>query len=68
MMEAKQLKALDAHFSSGGSLTVAEALMQFGIFALSQRAGELRRHWGRPVVAETVKLESGKRIKRYRYG
>jgi hypothetical protein len=62
-----QLSMLDEHFSRGGSLTVGEALTQFGVYALSQRVGELKRELGKPVVDDWVALPSGKRVKRYRY-
>jgi hypothetical protein len=62
-----QLSMLDEHFSRGGSLTVAEALTQYGIFALSQRCTDMRRE-GKPVISDWVDLPNGKRVKRYRYG
>ena len=61
-----QLEVLDRHFAQGGTLTVAEALHLFGVYALSQRCGELRK-MQRPLVADTVTTETGKRVKRYRY-
>ena len=48
----------------GERLTVAESLERYGIYALSQRAGELIRD-GYPVVSEMVKVPSGKRVARY---
>jgi Helix-turn-helix domain len=59
-----QLKKLDAHFAAGGSLTPGEALMQFGIYALSQRCGELRRR-GHPISWRWELQPSGARVKRY---
>ena len=32
-----------AHFKNGGTLTVAEALTKFGVYALSQRVGEMKK-------------------------
>ena len=59
-----QTEILKQVFSRGESLTVGEALMKYGIYALSQRVGELKRE-GFPVKAETLKLPSGKRVSRY---
>jgi hypothetical protein len=50
---------------SGRTLTVAEALTQLGIYALSQRVGELRRQ-GVPIQAEMVETPGGARVARYR--
>lgn len=50
------------HFLAGKSLTVAEALTQYGVYALSQRVGELKaKH---PIQSEWVE-QNGKRFKRY---
>ena len=62
-----QCYELLAALQRGERLTVAEALTRYGIYALSQRAGELRRA-GWPVISEMVKVESGKRVAQYRYG
>ena len=62
-----QLERLAAHFAAGGTLTVAEALTQFGIYALSQRVGELKRE-GVPIDAEMVETTGGARVARYRMG
>ena len=48
-------------------MTVAEALSQYGIYALSQRVGELKRE-GFEIIAETVELPSGKHVASYRLG
>ena len=53
-----------AHFAAGGTLTVAEAVQKVGVYALSQRCGDLRRR-GKPVLDWWEKLPSGKRVKRY---
>ena len=51
-----------AHFKNGGTLTVAEALTRFGVYALSQRVGEMKRKHN--IQSEWVK-QNGKRFKRY---
>jgi len=51
------------HFYQGKSLTVAQALNELGIYALSQRCTDLRRE-GYPVQSEWVE-SNGKRFKRY---
>lgn len=43
------------YLQSGGRLTVAKALTELGVYALSQRCGELRR-MGWPVRSETVRV------------
>ena len=59
-----QLQILADAFDAGKSLTVAEALSKYGIYALSQRCGELSR-MGYPVDSRFVDLPNGKRIKEY---
>ena len=61
-----QRAVLDEYFKAGGSLTSAEALNKLGIFACSQRVGEMRRD-GYPIISEWVNMESGARVKRWRY-
>ena len=56
---------LKAAFDAGAELTVAEALTRFGIYALSQRCGELDRA-GYPIESEMIDLPNGKHCKRYR--
>ena len=51
-------------FKRGESLTVAEALTRYGVYALSQRVGELKRN-GWPIKSEMVTLPSGARVARY---
>lgn len=53
------------YLGNGHFLTVAEALRELGVYALSQRCGELRRQ-GYPIVSEMIKTPTGKRIARYR--
>ena len=51
------------HLKAGGSLTVAQALSQYGVYALSQRIGELRRI--EPNIKDGWVHSNGKRYKRY---
>ena len=61
-----QHEMIIAHLKSGKSLTVLEALQRYGIFALSQRCGELKRApYNLDILAETVTLDNKKRIARY---
>lgn len=39
---------------AGVRLTVKIALEQYGVYALSQRIGDLRRKYGWPVLSKTV--------------
>lgn len=61
-----QCETLLAALKRGERLTVADALTHYGIYALSQRAGELRRS-GHPVVSEMVAVGNGKRVAQYSY-
>lgn len=59
-----------SHLESGGTLTVAEALTKFGIYALSQRIGEINRDpsfrsTGR-YIASISESQGNKRYSRYR--
>ena len=49
----------------GERLTVAEALSRYGVYALSQRMGELKRA-GWPIESEMVEVKPGTRVARYR--
>lgn len=51
-------------FKRGERLTVAEALSKYGVYALSQRVGELKRA-GWPVKSERITVDSGANICRY---
>lgn len=42
----------------GVRLTVAKALTQYGVYALSQRVGELKRKYGWPIKSRMVKFGS----------
>ncbi len=59
-----QTEQVHRYLSSGKPLTVASAMSKLGVYALSQRCGELRRK-GIPVQSAFVKTRSGKTIKRY---
>lgn len=48
----------------GERLTVARALSAYGVYALSQRVGELKR-MGWPIRSRMVTVESGARIAEY---
>ena len=54
---------LDA-FKRGERLTVAEALSRYGVYALSQRVGELKR-CGWPIDKENYKTQGGATVARY---
>jgi hypothetical protein len=58
-----QSQSILEHLQNGGTLTVAQALNQFGVYALSQRVGELRRK-GYAIKDQWVE-QNGKRFKRY---
>ncbi len=61
----KQTDKICEWLSSGRTLTVAEALTNLGIYALSQRVGELKRQ-GVPIEADMVETAGGARVARYR--
>ena len=63
-----QLQTLADAFDRNERLTVAIALEKYGIYALSQRCGELERKWGYPIDSKFVKLPNGKIIKEYSRG
>jgi hypothetical protein len=44
------------YLKSGGRLTVAKALSELGVYALSQRCGELRRQYGWPIKSINKKV------------
>ncbi len=48
----------------GERLTVLTALTDYGVMALSQRAGELKR-MGWPVQSRMIEVPSGKRVAEY---
>lgn len=51
-------------FQRGERLTVAEALSRYGVYALSQRVGELKRA-GWPIKSEPFKTPNGATVSRY---
>ena len=59
-----QHHALLMAMQKGERLTVARALSAYGVYALSQRVGELKR-MGWPIRSRTVETESGARISEY---
>ncbi len=59
-----QLEQLADALDRGERLTVAVALDKYGIYALSQRCGELLRG-GYPVQSQFINLPSGKKVKEY---
>jgi len=63
-MSDPQWRRILRDLEAGETLTVVEALNRYGCYALSQRAGQLRR-MGYPVKSEMVDLPNGKRIARY---
>jgi hypothetical protein len=62
----QQYQILEA-LKRGEYLTVADALTKYGVYALSQRCGELRR-MGWPIVSQMRTLANGKRIAVYSMG
>ena len=53
-----------AALKRGEQLTVAEALTRYGVYALSQRMGELKRQ-GQPIGSTMITVPSGKRVACY---
>lgn len=43
-------------FQRGEKLTVGMAMAHYGVYALSQRCGELRREYGWPIKSRFVKV------------
>lgn len=59
-----QLEVLKSAFDRDERLTVVEALSRYGVYALSQRCGELVKS-GYPLDSQTIKTPSGKHVKQY---
>lgn len=59
-----QLYEILMYLKNGGRLTVAKALQELDVFALSQRVGDLKR-MGWPIHSEMVEVRSGKRVAEY---
>lgn len=51
-------------FQRGESLTVGVALEKYGVYALSQRVGELKK-MGWPIESETIETDGGAHVSRY---
>ncbi len=60
-----QHKKILQYLESGKSLTSAKALTELGIFAISQRLGELRRMPGAPKISEEWVDNGTARFKRW---
>jgi hypothetical protein len=56
--------ALLRAFQRGERLTVAAALSAYGVYALSQRVGDLKK-MGWPIISRTVTTTAGARISEY---
>lgn len=52
------------YLQAGGRLTVAKALRELGVYALSQRVGELKRS-GWPIKSRTVETNGGAKVSEY---
>jgi predicted DNA-binding transcriptional regulator YafY len=52
------------YLQSGRTLTVAKAMAELSVYALSQRCGELRR-MGWPIKSRMVELHPGTRVAEY---
>lgn len=61
----KQKQMILAHLKLGYPLTVGEALNKYGIYALSQRIGELKRD-GHSITSELVEVKEGCRVAHYK--
>jgi hypothetical protein len=59
-----QCEALLESMFDGEKFTVGDAMSKLGIYALSQRAGDLKFS-GWPVKSDWVTVPSGKRVKMY---
>jgi hypothetical protein len=59
-----QCDALLRSMQQGARYTVASAISSLGIYALSQRCGELRK-LGWPIKDQFVTLPNGKKVKEY---
>ena len=59
-----QCGILLAAFQRGECLTVSDAPHRYGIYALSQRCGNLRE-LGWPINGEMITLPNGKRVAQY---
>ena len=55
------------YLQSGRTLTVAKAMSELSVYALSQRCGELRR-MGWPIRSRMVEIHPGTRVAEYSIG
>lgn len=62
--KGSQCETLLLALDRGEKLTVLGAIHKYGVYALSQRCGELRR-MGWQIKSEMVTLPSGKRVAQY---
>ena len=60
-----QNRSLLEAMQRGERLTVVEALTRYGVYALSQRVGELKRA-GWPVQSRMIETTTGKHVAEYR--
>lgn len=65
--KGSQKYALLMAFKNGERLTVLTALERYGVFALSQRCGELIRS-GWPIQSRTIRTHTGKAVSEYWMG
>lgn len=62
-----QLDVLKRHFNQGKSLTVLSAINRYGVYALSQRVGQLKKKPHKmKIESKLIALPNGKHIARYR--
>jgi hypothetical protein len=59
-----QLYEILMYFQAGGRLTVGKALSQLGVYALSQRCGDLRR-MGWPICSRRIETHGGANVSEY---
>ena len=58
-----------AYLREHGTLTTGEALAKLGVYALSQRVGDINRgDYGVQIRADMIVVESGKRVAQYSIG
>jgi len=60
-----QLYELLMAMQQGERLTVATAMAHHGVYALSQRCGELRREYGWPIRSRFIETNGGAKVKEY---
>lgn len=66
LTRGKQLYEILSYLQAGGTLTVAKALAEMNVYALSQRVGDLKR-MGWPICSRTVTTAGGARVSEYFY-